>query len=202
MKLYLVRHGQKEGWDRESPLAELGIEQVKRLGQSLKNKKIDKIYCSTWLRAKQTMEYLKPDLKGINLEYTKRIREHDHGDILSREELEKRIKATGLTEYEYAPSNGESFFDLERRAQDFLDYLKKNHPKENILLISHGRFLGLLILRALKLDMKELQFFNLHEASLSTLNFDKNFNVKDYYIDENGHLIKYSSYTRKKLEKV
>ena len=202
MKLYLVRHGEKEGWDRDSPLAEIGVEQVKRLGKELKNKRIDKIYCSTWLRAKQTMDILKSDLGKISTEYTEKIREHDHGDVRTREELEKKMVETGLTEYEFKPSNGESFFDLEKRAQNFLNYLKRSHPKEDILLISHGRFLGLLILRALNLSINELKFFNLHEASLSTLSFDDSLKLKEFHIDENSHLVKYSSYERGVLKKI
>jgi len=202
MKLYLVRHGQKEGWNRDSPLAELGIEQVKRLGISLKNKKIDKIYCSTWLRAKQTLDHLKPYLGGIDIKYTNQIREHDHGDLKTKKEFEEKLKETGLKEHEFSPQNGENFYDLEKRAQNFLIYLKENHPQDNILLVSHGRFLRFLILRALKLHMREFQFFSLHEASLSTLNFDKDFNITKYEIDENRHLIRYSSYERELVEKI
>ncbi len=202
MKIYLVRHGQKARWDRSSPLAKKGIEQAKRLGMALENKKIDKIYCSTWLRAKQTLDYLKPYLKGIKIEYTENIREHDHGELKTREEFDEKLKESGLKEHEYTPKNGENFFDLEKRAQDFLEYLKKDHKKENVLLVSHGRFLRFLILRALNLPMKEIQFFNLHEASLTTLEFDKNFDVKNYKIDENRHLVRYSSYDREEIEKV
>ena len=202
MKLYLVRHGQKKGWDRDSPLTESGKEQSKRLGMSLKNKKIDKIYCSTWLRAKQTLDYLKPSLREIDITYTPEIREHEHGDFKTRKEFEEKLKLTDLKEHEFSPPNGENFYDLEKRAQSFLDYLKKNHNEENILLVSHSRFLRFLILRALKLNMKELQFFRLHEASLSTLIFDKEFNLINYEIDENRHLVKYSSYPRDILERV
>jgi len=202
MKLYLVRHGEKEGWTRDSPLAKLGVEQVKRLGVSLKNKKIDKIYCSTWLRAKQTFEILKPYLKKTEVSYTDEIREHDHGDLLTRKELEKELVKTGLLEHEYTPSNGENFYDLEKRAQNFLEHLKTNHSKEDILLVSHGRFLRFLILRALKLGMKEMDFFSLHEASLSTIQFNDKLEVEGYTIDDNTHLIKYSSYNREVVEKV
>ena len=202
MKIYLVRHGQKAGWNKDSPLAKRGIEQAKRLGMALEDKKIDKIYCSTWLRAKQTLDYLKPYLMDVKIEYTEKIIEHDHGELKTREEFDEKLKESGLKEYEYTPKNGENFFDLEKRAQEFLEYLKRTHKDENILLVSHGRFLRFLILRALSLHMKEIQFFNLHEASLTTLEFDKNLNIKSYEIDENKHLVKYSSYTRGAVEKV
>ena len=179
MKLYLVRHGQKAGWDRNSPLAKRGIEQAKRLGMALEDKSIDKIYCSTWLRAKQTLDYLKPYLEGIDIGYTERIREHDHGELKTREEFDEKLKESGLKEHEYTPKNGENFFDLEKRAQEFLEYLKKKHNEDNVLLVSHGHFLRFLILRSLKLHTREIQFFNLHEASLTTLEFDKYFNVKN-----------------------
>ena len=46
MKLYLVRHAQRDFGLKFDQLNEVGIEQAKRLGYHFKNKKINFVYCS------------------------------------------------------------------------------------------------------------------------------------------------------------
>ena len=200
MKLYMVRHGLKERWDKNSPLSKQGIEQAKRLGMYIKNKKMDIIYCSTFLRAKQTLEHFEPYLNGkIPIKITNKIREHDPGMLQTYEQYDKLLKKSKLTPYEFAPEGGESLRDVSKRAEEFLKYLKENHKEDKVLLVSHGRFLRFLILRALGLPKEEFQYFSLHEAAVSTLNFDKHFKVTDFKIDDYSYLLKYSSYERKKI---
>ncbi|NWF97835.1 MAG: phosphohistidine phosphatase SixA [Nitrospirae bacterium] len=72
MFLYLVQHAEakKEEEDKERPLSEHGLKDITRMAEyaSHLNIKLDSIYHSTKLRAKQTaqilFEYLKP-IKGL-----------------------------------------------------------------------------------------------------------------------------------------
>lgn len=78
MKLYLIRHGQavEENVDPKRPLSGVGKEQAQRAADALKAKgaKIDEIWHSTKLRAKQTAEIIAKTLsvkkviekKGLN----------------------------------------------------------------------------------------------------------------------------------------
>ena len=61
MKIYVVRHGEtnmgknKVIATEEEPLNENGIQQAILLGEKLRNKKIDIVYCSTIQRAQDTL---------------------------------------------------------------------------------------------------------------------------------------------------
>ena len=207
MKLYLVRHAQSlrnEGKEHDK-LSETGIEQSKRLGLFLKDKHIDYIYCSEYGRTKETLnnilKYIKIKKQNIKIKGT--INEQEQGVFKEKAEKEYffhilELKDKGVDLYNYKPGGtGESFFDVEKRAQEFLDFLKKNHKEnDHVLMISHGMFLRFFILRLLKLPNSEGRYFTIHNASLSDFELDKDFNVIDFEIDEFKHLLKYSSYKR------
>ncbi len=206
MKLYIVRHAQSESnvgnhTGKETVLSKTGIEQAKRLGLYFKRKNIDKIYCSKMIRAIDTLKEIKPYIPKVPVTYIKKINEHYKGIYNNKPEEYKKVKkASSLPSYLFRPPKGENLYDLERRAQKFLDFLKKNHKTGNILVVGHGFFLRFLIARIFKLHMKELSYFELHNAGVSSFEFDKNFNVKKFEIDDYKHLIKYSSYKRDKKE--
>ncbi len=58
MKIYLVRHGEKEKDEFSSNLTALGKEQITKLAETLKNKNINKIYSSSNPRSIQTAEII------------------------------------------------------------------------------------------------------------------------------------------------
>lgn len=68
MKIYLTRHGETDwnqkglmqGW-QNSDLSEKGIENTKKLSESLKHISFDTIYCSPLGRAIETVKLLKGD---------------------------------------------------------------------------------------------------------------------------------------------
>jgi len=208
MKLYLVRHGQSEAnvgkgvVGTKAILTKVGVEQARRIGMHFENKKIDKIYCSKLTRAKNTLKEIRPYLKKTPLTFTKEINEQYRGIYdADREGYKKALKASGQVGHEFRPPNGENLYDLEERAQKFLDFLKKRHTKDNVLVVGHGMFFRFLILRIFKLHMREGSYFELHNAGVSSFVFDKNFKVKDFEIDDYAALIKHSSYVRPVVEK-
>ncbi len=210
MKLYLVRHAQslRNVGEEHDKLSETGIEQAKRLGLFLKDRHIDKIYCSKKGRTKETLEYIQKYIKAP-VTFTEQIQEQNTGVFENKSDKEffyhiMSLKLKGREFAEYTPEgNGENLFEVEKRAQEFLDNIKKEHKsKEHILIVSHSTFLRLLVLRILKLHLKEMQYFSIHNASLSTFELDETFNVKDFEIDDYKHLLKFSSYKRETVEKV
>ena len=70
----------------------------------------------------------------------------------------------------------------------FLNLLKNKHSKDNVVVIGHGFFLLYLILNALKLDLNEGKYFQLSNATVSTLELRKG-KVIDYHINDYNHLI-------------
>ncbi len=211
MKLYLVRHAESErnrGKEYDK-LSETGIEQAKRLGLFLKDKHIDYVFCSNLTRATETLSYILPSLKNVKeTKYTNGVNEHFLGifDKLPGREWHyhlMELKDKGADILNYRPEGGETLLEVEKRAQNFIDILRKNHKSQgHILIVSHGMFLRLFILRLLKLPIEEAKYFSIHNASLSEFELDKNFNVIDFEIDDFKHLLKYSSYKRETIEKV
>jgi len=68
------------------------------------------------------------------------------------------LKLKGKEYAEYKPDgNGENLFEVEKRAEEFLNLIKEKHNyKEHILIVSHSTFLRLLILRILKLHLLQV----------------------------------------------
>jgi phosphoserine phosphatase len=202
MKLYLARHAQSEsnaGVHRgnETILTKTGIEQAKRLGMSFKKKNINRIYCSKMIRAMDTLEEIKPYLRGVPITYTEKINERNKGIFENKPDgFKKAVEKSGLKEHEFRPINGENLQDLEKRAGKFLEFLKNNHPEDNVLVVAHGYFLRVLISKIFNLHIKEIQYFDLHNAGVSSFSIDKKGKVGKFEIDDYKHLIKYSSYKR------
>ncbi len=205
MKLYLVRHAESErnlGKEHDI-LSDTGIEQAKRLGLSLKDKHIDYVYCSTMGRTKETFNYISASLKKIKqINYTDLIREQNTGVFTDRPQKDYSyhlidLKDRGVDLSRYRPEGGETLLEVSQRAEKFIKDIKKNHKtKDHILIVSHAGYLRFFILGLLKLPLEEAKYFNIHNASLSIFELDKNFNVKDFQIDDFKHLLKYSSYKR------
>lgn len=199
MKLYLVRHGEKisqnSGRTLNAGLSNTGIEQAKRAGLFFKDKKIDFIYCSKLERARETLEYIKPFLGDPKIIFTQEINERSIGKFRNHEEYKEALKLSGLKDYQFRPENGENYFDVEKRAQSFLESLKREHSNDTVLLIGHGIFFRLLILRMFQLHMKEMAYFNLENCSISYFEVD-NGKVRDSRVNDCTHLLTLSSYNR------
>ena len=85
--IYLIRHGQTD-WNLEKKtqghtdisLNENGKEQAKLVSRIISNYKIDKIYSSDLLRAKETAEIINENF-GLNIILDNRLREINYGDL-------------------------------------------------------------------------------------------------------------------------
>lgn len=165
MKLYITRHGttkwnierRLQGW-RDSPLTEEGINCAIRLGQSLAGIDFDVIYSSTQNRALETAKLIRGD-KDTPIVTHEGLRELGFGTWESMElgEIEKRYP----NEYYiyrnkpelYEPIDGESFKDLFKRVESFLDEVKTQNY-QNVLIVTHGVTIKALItiIKGLTLD--------------------------------------------------
>ena len=202
MKLYLARHAQSEAnlgshTGKETVLTKTGIEQAKRLGIYFKNKNIDKVYCSKLIRAKDTLKEIIPYIEGVPITYTIKLNERYKGIYENKlNDFNKALRKSGLASHEYRPPKGENIPDLEKRALQFIKFLKKNHKNENILIVSHSEFLRILIVKIFSYSLLEGKYFNLNNAGVSSFNFDEKWNIKNFEIDNSKHLLLHSSYQR------
>ncbi len=183
MKLYLVRHAQRDFGLKFDQLNEVGIEQAKRLGYYFKNKKIDFVYCSVNNRAKETLRYMLPFLKKpFKIFYTSRLRQHNVPEEVGKE----AFKILKLKE------KIETKEELEKRTKNFWEYLKKKHGKHSILIVSHKEVIKSLICQILNLPLNESVYVaKLPSASISIFDFDKNLKIKTYIIGDLTHLLKF-----------
>src|SRR3989339_214859 len=93
---YLIRHGQKVGEAGDPGLTELGKEQAGKTAEFLKDKKIFKIYSSTFARAKETAEIINETLK-VGVIFDNRLRERMNWGSIPNQTLEEFLK-----EWEYS----------------------------------------------------------------------------------------------------
>ncbi len=103
MELYLIRHGQSTNNRGDSPrladppLTELGKEQARQAGQSLKDEGIIRLYCSPMLRTLQTAQII-----GDNLDLSPHIFVglHEWGGVWEDRGDKVAIQLPGLTRSE------------------------------------------------------------------------------------------------------
>ena len=151
-KYYILRHGEAisnvkgivSSWPEKfnNHLTLYGKEQIKKSAEKLKNltvkadKKLDLIFSSDLLRAKQTAEIVSQRLK-LKPKFDKRLREVGFGDLNGRpaEELlylrfeEKRIN--------HSFQKGESYESVLKRVFNFFKNTEKKYKGKSILIISH-----------------------------------------------------------------
>ncbi|MDO8742948.1 MAG: class I tRNA ligase family protein, partial [Candidatus Azambacteria bacterium] len=134
-KYIFLRHGEAENnrtgvlssWPEKKkfPLTLKGAGEIEKLIPWFRKKKIDLIFSSDLLRAKETAEIIAGAL-GKKIIYDQRLREHDFG-IYNGAKAGESIK-----------SFGENLSDIKKRVMDFLKFLDAKYEGKNILIISHG----------------------------------------------------------------
>jgi broad specificity phosphatase PhoE len=156
MKLYFVRHGETKHnitnvhQNKDTELSYKGIQQAKFVANRFRHIPIDTIISSTYVRAQQTAQEIENVLHK-QIFYTDLLIEkknpssfvgknHDDPDVVELKTIMQ--KNARLTNWHV--SDEENFHDVRNRAIEFFDYLKL-FKEENILAITHGGFLGVLI---------------------------------------------------------
>lgn len=150
MKIYITRHGETE-WNREgrmqgwenSNLTEKGIDNARRLGESLKNIDFECIYCSPLGRAVETANCIRGN-KDTKIVIKENLKEMGFGiwegmDHLKIEELYPSQRFNFWSQpHLYNPVNGESFEELLSRVRNVWYDIISNAYGENILIVSHA----------------------------------------------------------------
>lgn len=177
MELYLVRHAQRDSGKNFDILKPEGIEQSRKIGRFLKNKKFDLIYCSPQYRARQTLKEMKPSLKFTKIKITERARQ-----MRSPEEIGK----SAMLKYNLKKDTYEC---LDKRIKSFIKFLIKNHPKERILIISHKEgikfFIRNLVEKYKKTNPQEIK---VKSGSINYFKINKKGKTLDFNIGDISHL--------------
>ncbi len=155
MILYLIRHGETDynkerrmqGW-LDIPLNQLGHTQAKAAAHILVNHKIEVLYSSDLLRAKETAHHISKQLM-LKPSYTPALRERDMGLFSGwaweseRDEYKDKLwvefeAARDGADPDWNKHGGESIADMTARISDFMQELHAMHPDKSVGLVTHG----------------------------------------------------------------
>ena len=118
------------GW-LPGKLSEPGVRQARDLGNLVSSKHFDAVFCSDLKRAVDSAKL------GFGKKYKiildKRLRECNYGDFNGKSDELKKMS----THIDKHFPNGESYKDVERRIEDFLNFLKDNYDGQHIAIIAH-----------------------------------------------------------------
>lgn len=149
--IYFVRHGETD-WNRagrfqghkDIPLNDLGRDQARRNGRSLKQNlpTLDLPFlASPMKRTSETMELIRGEL-GLPVsgyDTDDRLKEISFGEFegLTADEIDaqrhEEITKRRIDKYNYIPPNGESYAMLTERVRGVVDSIK-----EDMVIVSHG----------------------------------------------------------------
>lgn len=187
MKIYITRHGETEwnkagrmqGW-KNSNLSEKGIENARKLGESLNHIDFDCIYCSPLGRAIDTAKCIRGD-KSTEIITKDSLKEMGFGlwEGMEHTKVEKLYATQQFNLWNkphlYEPVEGESFEELLCRTRQVLNEIINNTEHENILIISHA-----ILIKAIYAIIKNYSledFWNppfMHDTCLTILEIQDN----------------------------
>jgi broad specificity phosphatase PhoE len=163
-RVFIVRHGATvlSAEDRfagvtDVELSEEGREQARRLAERLSDEKIAAAYASPLGRTVETARILAAP-HNLQVQTCEGFREisHGHWEGMKRREVEEKFPDE-MAEWEkdpytFAPEGGESGLAVTARALPALIDLVREHPGENVLIVSHKATIRLLLSSLLGFD--------------------------------------------------
>lgn len=163
-RIFMVRHGATvlSAEDRfagvtDVELSDGGREQARELAERLSCEKITAVYASPLRRTVETARILAVP-HNLPVQTSDGFREisHGHWEGMKRREVEEKFPQE-MAEWEkdpytFAPAGGESGLAVTARALPALIDLVREHPGENILIVSHKATIRLLLSSLLGFD--------------------------------------------------
>jgi probable phosphoglycerate mutase len=186
-RLLLVRHGQtafnaevRFMGQLDIPLDEIGRAQALAVAKRLRNERPGAIYCSDLSRARDTALAIQSAIPSHpEMRIDARLNEGHFGDWQGKAYADLRVQdAARLAGWEadrvkVAPPNGESLPSLAERVQAAYRDICSANPEKNLLIVSHGGTLQVMIILALGLTLATYWKIWLSNASLSELRIDE-----------------------------
>jgi len=198
LKLLLVRHGETS-WNRdrrimgrqEIGLDETGRHQALALQEALARFAVDAAYSSPVCRARETVQIL---VEGRDLQprFDERLVEIHYGDWVGMtfEEVRALPDYTPYFQRLQTPvaPNGETLFQVRDRAVDFVEHLRKEHPDQTVLAVSHADWIKCLLMEYLGIPFGNIWKFRIDNASVSLVEFDPEGRDRVICINQRGDL--------------
>lgn len=148
-KYFVIRHGEAAhnlggliSDDANAPdhLTDLGREQVVKSAQDFKDKKIDLIFASPFVRTEETTDILCSEL-GLSKDsivIDDRLHEFKVGnkDITTWKQYHEALPKT-VENFTFAYPDGESYQDMKNRVMDFIYDIESKYQNKNIVIVTH-----------------------------------------------------------------
>ncbi len=143
-ELIMVRHAKVEYThdDKERALSKEGKEQVKDVLNILKNKEIDVIYSSPFIRAIDTIKSY-AEYRNLKIHIVEDLKERKVSDHFIDDFETFSIKQ--WRDFDYKLPYGESLREVQERAIKAIEKIIKDNKGKTIVLGTHGTFLGVLL---------------------------------------------------------
>ena len=157
-----------------------GEEDSKRLSKNEELKNIDTIWCSSYVRAKQTAKYIAEE-NNLQINLDDRLNERKLGNleeiaIFMKDKKTRDPSQEQLLYPKFKTSDGESAEDTNKRMTEFLKEYINEKKKKKIAIVSHGGSIKFLLLNwckvneNMKLEYKDNEL-NVTSPSLLKLTF-------------------------------
>jgi broad specificity phosphatase PhoE len=180
-RLLFVRHGQTvlSNSDAfcgvtETPLTDVGRQQVQRVARRLSREHIDALYCSPQGRVRETAAPIASAL-GLQIQTREPLHEMDFGEWEGRVqadvavEFPREMAAWERGSWAAKPPGGETQQDVIARVVPCIVELVTAHAGQTIVVVSHRTTLRLLIGHLLNLSLLSSRAFHVDPASISKL---------------------------------
>ena len=169
-KLIVLRHGETT-WNARNvvlgrtdiPLSENGLLQAAEAAKELRDEKIDSVFVSPLIRARQTAEKIldgrDPAEAPVPLIVEERLIEQNFGEYEEIRRDDPRYQEAKRMYFTRLPG-GESFMDLAGRVYPFIREIQKNYADKTVMLVTHGG-IGRVICNYFR-DMSNEEFVRFH----------------------------------------
>lgn len=198
-RLILVRHGYTY-WNEEKKyqgfsdidLNPQGIEEAIKVGKRLSLEKIDMIYSSPLRRSLHTAEIINESFNK-EIQISECLKEINFGEWegYTYEEIVKHYPELMDDWHErpadMRPPKGENFRDLQERAINVLHEIYDVNKGKNVLIVTHGGLISVLVCHILKIELDELWKFISSNTGITILEeMDDELILTTF--NEHGHL--------------
>lgn len=150
-----------------------GREQAQALAQILAGAGIDALYTSPQQRARETLAPVAARL-GLPVQVAQEFDEIDFGGWTGRTMAQLRADAAPwrlwVEQRSIAtPPGGEPFAQVQHRALAGIERLRRLHPEQVLLVMSHGDVIKAVLAHFLGMSLNHLERFDIAPASVSVL---------------------------------
>lgn len=198
--IYLIRHADtinEEGIRKTNETNQIinekeilsikGEEDSKILSENVELKNVDIIWCSSYVRAKQTAKYI-ANKNNLQINLDDRLNERRLGNLKEIAKFMKDKKTNDPSQEQllfpkFKTSDGESAVDTNERMTKFLNECLKKYKEKRVAIISHGGAIKFLLLnwcsvnKNIKLQYKDKEL-NIESPCLLKLIFE-NYNLSN-----------------------